>query len=143
MQIPILFQRHRGGHYEEQLLISLQGKDEETFVIARRLRAVVGEAADHEALKPSRPYIRNARARWRRGLPTVSGDRPPSLLAAQWVKKLAQSHIPLKLAELLKSGNAEEVDARVKENYFCDPLKLSNHQLRFARLLWIEESRTV
>ncbi|KAI0691004.1 P-loop containing nucleoside triphosphate hydrolase protein [Cerioporus squamosus] len=143
VRIPVRFQRHRRGHYEEQLLITFQGKDEDKFVIARRLRAIVGDAADHEALKPSKPYIRNPRARWRRDLPTVSGERPPSLLAAQWVKKLPQAHIPFKLAELLRSGNPEEVDARVKEKYFSDALKLGNHRLLFARLLWIEESRTM
>ena len=112
-------------------------------MIARRLKAVVGDAADHEALKPVTPYVNRRRAPWRHNLPTVSGERPPSLLASQWVKKLPKAHIPLKLAELLKSGSPDEIASRVQEKYFNGPMTLNSHKLIFARLLWVEEQRTV
>ncbi len=139
----MLFKRKVRGRCEEQLVITCQGANKNPFVITRRLRAVVGDAAEHEALKPVTPYVRRRRAPWRNDLPVVSGERPPSLVAAQWVKKLPRAKIPLKLARVLKSGKLDEVAAVIAEKYFGDELTMVSHKLNFARLLWIEEDRTV
>lgn len=139
----MLFKRKVRGRYEEQLVITCQGANKNPFVITRRLRAVVGDAAEHEALKPVTPYVRRPRAPWRSDLPVVSGERPPSLVAAQWVKRLPRAKIPLKLALALKSGKLDEVAAVIAERYFSGVLTMASHQIDFARLLWIEEDRTM
>lgn len=54
------------------------------------------------------------------------------------MKKLPKAQIPLKLAELLKSGSPDDIASRVQEKYFNGPMNLI-----FARLLWVEEQRTV
>ncbi|RPD55533.1 P-loop containing nucleoside triphosphate hydrolase protein [Lentinus tigrinus ALCF2SS1-7] len=142
VDLPVLLETTRRGHYGEQVAIMFRESSGNTFRIVRRVKAVVGDAADHEALKPVTPYVNRRRAPWRHGLPTMSGERPPSLLAAQWVKRLPKSHIPLKLAEILQSGSPADIASHVQEKYFSDPMNLNTHNLIFARLLWVEEHRT-
>lgn len=64
-------------------------------------------------------------------------------MAAQWVKRLPRAKIPLKLALALKSGKLDEVAAVIAERYFSGVLTMASHQIDFARLLWIEEDRTM
>ncbi|KAI1789429.1 P-loop containing nucleoside triphosphate hydrolase protein [Ganoderma leucocontextum] len=143
VSLPVRFQSERRGRFEAQLAITFHGTSQKPFVMIRRLRIVVGDAADHEALKPVTPYVRNRRVPWRKDLPTVSGERPPSLVAAQYIKKLPNARIPAKLAEALRSGTPEEIETRIWQNYFSGPLRLTTHATFFANLLWIEEDRMV
>ena len=137
------FQSESRGRFAAQLAITFQGPSKKPFVILRQLRVAVGDAADHEALKPATPYVRNRRVQWRKDLPTVSGERPPSLVAAQYIKKLPKAGIPANLAEALRSGTPEEIETRIQQNYFSGPLQSTNHATFFTNLLWIEEDRMV
>nr|VWP00270.1 Adenylate cyclase [Ganoderma boninense] len=143
VSLPVRFQSEGRGRFDAQVVITFQGANQKPFVIIRGLRVVVGDAADHDALKPVTPYVRNRRVPWRKDLPTVSGERPPSLIAAQYVKTLPKARIPANLAEALRSGTPEEIETRIRENYFSGPLQLTSHATFFANLLWIEEDRMV
>ena len=77
---PLTFKmtfRHSAlGRYEARLTLTLQGSDEEPFVIARRLLVVVvGDAQDRELLKPVARYIRPVRVREIQNLPILSGEQ--------------------------------------------------------------------
>ncbi|TBU29420.1 P-loop containing nucleoside triphosphate hydrolase protein [Dichomitus squalens] len=143
LSLPIRFTALNRGRYEEHLAITFRAVNGASFVILRRLRVTVGDAADHESLKPVTPYIRNRRVQWRKDLPTVSGERPSSFLAAQYIRKLPEARIPVELGDILKSGTPQEVETRIREKYFSEPLSLAIHASQFANLLWIEEDRMV
>ncbi len=143
VNLPVRFQSESRGRFDAQLAITFQGTNQKPFVIIRGLHAVVGDAADHVALQPVTPYVRNRRVQWRKDLPTVSGERPPSLIAAQYIKKLPKFGIPAKLMETLRSGTPEEIETRIRQNYFSGPLQSTSHTPYFTNLLWIEEDRMV
>ena len=141
--IPVRFQSETRGRFDVQLAITFQRANQKPFILVRGLHVVVGDAADHDALKPVTPYVRNRRVQWRKDLPIISGERPPSLVAAQYIKKLPKFLIPAGLMETLRSGTPEEVETRIRDNYFSGPLQLTSHATFFANLLWIEEDRMV
>ncbi|OJT08299.1 hypothetical protein TRAPUB_838 [Trametes pubescens] len=112
-----------------------------TFIIYRNLRAVVGNAADHEILRPAAPYVRRGRAQWKHGGTVVEGERPPALEAVQWAKKLPPSLIPSNLADILSNDNTREVLNQVRAQ--LPAFVNATHGQWFRVLLWVEESRMV
>ena len=143
LSLPVRFKGSNRGRYEDCLAITFKAANGASFVVLRKLRITVGDAADHETLKPSTPYVRNRRVYWRKDLPTVSGERPPSLLAAKYTKKLPQAPIPDHLLQALRSGTPEAVEALIQQTYFSEPLSLANHGRHFTNLLHVEEDRMV
>ncbi|PIL27838.1 hypothetical protein GSI_10992 [Ganoderma sinense ZZ0214-1] len=144
VSIPILFRHGGRGRYEARLEFTFQGLSGREFVIARRLLALVGEAADREVLKSVTPYIRSRRVRWDENTDVLAGDLPPRMIRPiKWARDLLPFNIPSALAEVLQSGTHPEILLRLSQEYLTDPLSLENYQSFFPVLLWIEESRMV
>ena len=112
-------------------------------MIARRLLALVGEAADREVLKSVTPYIRSRRVRWDENTDVLAGDLPPRGRPTKWSRDLLPFNIPVALADVLQSGTHPEIFLRLSQEYITDPLSLENYLSFFPVLLWIEESRMV
>ncbi|TBU41757.1 P-loop containing nucleoside triphosphate hydrolase protein [Dichomitus squalens] len=145
LRIPIRLRYEHRGLLQGRLEITFQGANGRSVLICRTLRAVVGEATERQSLKPVAPYVRRRRAPWHHGRPTVSGDRPPALVATAWVKKLTRANIPDDLANMIKTRPAEAVIGYVIQRYMQASATWSkaNHTSGFQALLWIEEARAV
>ncbi|KAI1789430.1 P-loop containing nucleoside triphosphate hydrolase protein [Ganoderma leucocontextum] len=142
--LPIRFRHGQRGHFEGRVEIVFQRTGSSSFSIWRTVKAVVGEAADRERLKPIAKYVRRPRAPWHHNRPVVSGERPPALFATPWVKKLTLAPIPTELAEMVKTKPAEAVIGYITQRYMgTGTLSKANHSPFFRALLWVEEVRAV
>ena len=137
----MLFRHVLQGRYEGRVEFTLQAPGGEPFVIARRLFVVVSDAVERELLKPVAPYRRSKRAQWKDDGPVLPGKPPKNGDAVRWAREMLHFTIPPPLAALLNVRSPEEIMARLREEYFPDPLSLANHALFFQNLLWIEERR--
>ncbi|KAI0634732.1 P-loop containing nucleoside triphosphate hydrolase protein [Trametes polyzona] len=141
--VTITFRQGIRGRAEGRLELTFKIRESQrTFIIARSLRAVVGNAADHELLRPSAPYVRRARAPWQHGRPVIEGERPPALDAVKWAVKLPPSLIPAALATILAEGSGRDVLNRVRSQ-FLPQFEPGTHGNYFRVLLWVEEARMV
>lgn len=136
-----MFRRAQRGRFQGRLEITLQDGARRPFLIVREIRAVVGNAADHELLRAVAPFVHRRPAAWRHSRDIVEGTRPPALDAVRWVKPLEQSSIPPGLFGILKNGSTTKATAAVRANYFSSALSHETHEQHFRALLWIEEYR--
>lgn len=141
--VHVIFRQEHRGRFQDRLEVTFKIlSTERTFLISRSLRAVVGNAADHELLRPAAPYVRRGRAPWKHGEVVGEGDRPPALDAVQWAKPLPPSLIPSNLADILSDGNIRDVLNQVRAKFLPEFLNATHGQW-FRVLLWVEESRMV
>ncbi|EIW51636.1 P-loop containing nucleoside triphosphate hydrolase protein [Trametes versicolor FP-101664 SS1] len=141
--VHVIFRQEHRGRFQDRLEVTFKIlSTERTFLISRSLRAVVGNAADHELLRPAAPYVRRGRAPWKHGEVVGEGDRPPALDAVQWAKPLPPSLIPSNLADILSDGNIRDVLNQVRAR-FLPEFRNATHGQWFRVLLWVEESRMV
>ena len=147
--VTVTFRHSQRGRFEGRLEITFTDiASGRTFVVVRRLCAIVGNAQDHELLKPAAPYVKNKRVQWRTpkaGGGFVEGERPPGIDDVPWVRKLPKARIPKNLEELLRKGSTSEaIDGIKKSGLFPEPMvNLDSHSRRFSCMLWIEEARMV
>ncbi|KAI0824891.1 P-loop containing nucleoside triphosphate hydrolase protein [Trametes gibbosa] len=114
-----------------------------TFIVIRQLRAIVGDAANHQLLQPAAPYVRRGRAPWKHGGAILDGNRPPALGDVVWVKKLPPSLIPSDLNTILGKGATRETINAVRTRFLPGTLGSLSHGQHFRVLLWTEEFRLV
>ncbi|OSD02639.1 P-loop containing nucleoside triphosphate hydrolase protein [Trametes coccinea BRFM310] len=130
------------GRYDGRLEITFQDvSTQRSFVVIRQLRAVVGSSADHNLLRSAAPYVRRGRAPWDSGRAIVEGERPPTLDAVRWVKKLPPSLIPSTLAGILDTGSTREVVNQIRNQFLPANFDSSTHGQHFRVRLWVEEHR--
>ena len=141
LQIAVTFRHTQRGRYQGRLEITLRNASQRTFLVIRELRAVVGNAADHDLLKAVAPYVHRRPSRWRHDTTIVAGMRPPALDAVRWVKKLDQSYIPSSLSDILKVGSTRKAIAAIRSSVLPPTLTSETHDRFFRALLWIEEYR--
>ncbi|KAI9061625.1 P-loop containing nucleoside triphosphate hydrolase protein [Trametes sanguinea] len=142
VDIIVRLTQNQRGRYDGRLEISFRdAATMRSFVVIRQLRAVVGNAADHNLLRPAAPYVRRGPAPWDNGRAIVEGERPPALDAARWVKKLPPSLIPSALAGVLDNGSTREVVNQVRNQFLPGYFDSSTHGQHFRVQLWVEEHR--
>lgn len=110
------------------------------FAFTRFLRAVVGDQADHSALRPNTPYVSKSRKPRHPEREVVPGVPPPPASAVNWVTKLPLAEIPKDFISVLNSDmKPYEIVEQLKATKL--PLVLSSgaHLKHFQALLWIEE----
>ena len=141
LHIVVSFRQEQRGRYQGRLEITVQNASQRSFLIIRELRAIVGNAADHDLLKAVAPYVHRRPSRWRHDTPVVAGMRPPALDAVRWVKKPEQSYIPSNLSDILKLGSTRKAIAAIRGGFLPPTLSSETHDRFFRALLWIEEYR--
>ncbi|KAF9527402.1 hypothetical protein CPB83DRAFT_907611 [Crepidotus variabilis] len=105
LSLTITFKAKDIGRYVDTIeFIFETGALLKRWVITREVTAIIGAAQDHEAVKPTAPFVPSARAVKKRVLEVVEGVKPPSLNAIPYVKGLPKATIPPKLALLLSNG---------------------------------------
>ncbi|KAI0777345.1 P-loop containing nucleoside triphosphate hydrolase protein [Trametes elegans] len=141
-RIDIRFRSQNRGRFSGRLEITFQDTTtQRRFVVIRQLRAIVGNAADHDLLRPAAPYVRRGRAPWQKETEVLEGERPPAMEAVRWVKTLPPSTIPAALATLLGDGATRDAINQVKSRHLPATLKNESHGQYFRVLLWLEEYR--
>lgn len=126
------------GHME--LHFSLQHTSRR-FVIARAVRAVVGDEADREFLKATAPHVQRKWVPWKNGQKYFPGRRPPALDAVPWVRKLKPYLIPPALELSLRDTTQDELTQVVREKHLPRVFDAETHSTHFKVLLWAEEWR--
>ena len=137
------FRQALRGRYQGRLELTLNDGTTRPFVIIRQLRAVVGNADDHQLLKAAAPYVHRRPLRWRAHASTMEGRRPPALDAVKWVKPLLPAVIPPALVDVLAIRSTNTAIAAIRSNHLPKTLSATTHAQHFQTLLHIEEQRLV
>lgn len=139
--IRVTLRYNERGRFEGYLAIVFQNQSQTRFVIVRELRATIGEAADHQALKADVPYVRPKRVRWRGGQQYFPGRRPPAMDAVPWIKRLRPYRIPEVVASVLRENVPSDAVAQLRAGIWPKTFSAATHGRVFKLLLWIEEYR--
>ncbi|KAF4616960.1 hypothetical protein D9613_008723 [Agrocybe pediades] len=139
--IFVTFKQAHFGRYEDRLELTLEDTQlKRRFLIARTLRAIVGNKTEHEALRPRAPYVPRTRSKPKRILNVVDGPPPPALTAVRYVVSLPQAKIPAFLETALAgSGSTSRLSSHIKKVFMPASLHSGTHGSFFKNLLWIEE----
>ncbi|KAJ7150890.1 P-loop containing nucleoside triphosphate hydrolase protein [Mycena crocata] len=111
------------------------------FIIARILRVIVGNRADHEMFRPSAPYIPRKRANRQPETSIVPGVLPPSLNVVPYIVPLPKALIPTNVASALATGTTANIVANIRRLFLPPILDSKTYGRHFKHLLWIEEFR--
>jgi helicase MOV-10 len=138
------FEQKHIGRYEDRLELVFEDTQlKKRFVISRLLRAIVGNQAEHEALRPIAPYVPRKRTTRTPESQVVPGVPPPSSTAIPYVSRLPFADIPVNLSNLLTdSQSSEKKLADIKRLYLSGLFSSQTYARHFKCLLWIEEHRT-
>ncbi|TFK72809.1 RNA helicase [Pluteus cervinus] len=140
IQVKVTLQTNYVGRYDDRiefLFEDLQAKYK--FVISRPVRAVVGDRADHQSLRPVAPFVPRPRTRRQREEDVVAGPPLPEASAIQYTTRLLPANIPPHLADVLSKQSQREVVAAVKQDYLPQILSTATYSRHFKTLVWIEE----
>ncbi|TEB29940.1 P-loop containing nucleoside triphosphate hydrolase protein, partial [Coprinellus micaceus] len=128
--VKFKFNKRSIGRYEDRIEFTFEDKHlKKRFAITRPLRVIVGNETDHEALKPTSPYVDpRSRNRASRHEPSkvgvVLGVPPPSLHAVKY------GPVSLK----------QQIDD-IQRMFLPPDLTSVTYARHFKHLLWIEEYR--
>ncbi|KAJ7636873.1 P-loop containing nucleoside triphosphate hydrolase protein [Roridomyces roridus] len=139
----VKFRQDYNGRVEDRLEILFEDLQlRKRFIIARTLHVVVGNRADHEAMRPIAPYVPRKRNAAQPELDVVEGVAPPSLKAIPYVGKLPKAPIPAGLAATLSfNGPTASIIGDLRPQYLPYVLDSKTYARHFKHLLWIEEYR--
>jgi helicase MOV-10 len=146
IQLTIAFKQTHIGRYEDRLELVFEDiQIKKRFFIARTLKAIVGNKADHEALQPKAPYV--PRTRSRRNViaekDIVEGVKPPALNAIRYVVVLPKAKIPTHLHNILAgSETTAKVTATVRKVFMPQVFNSDTYGRHFKHLLWAEEFKS-
>ena len=143
MVLSVTFKQAHIGRYEDRLeLVFRDTQLGQQFIITRTFKAIVGDKALHEHLKPKMPYIPRARSARKEITEVVEGVKPPALTAIQYVAALPKAEIPVPLRKLLEgSESIGRISKQLKSAFLPAGLNSKTYGRFFKYLLWIEESK--
>jgi helicase MOV-10 len=142
VQLPIKFRQCHRGRYDDR--VDIMFKDyrlQQGFIISRTLHAIVGNASDHEFLKPKAPFVPRPRSRRSPASEVIPGVEPESTKAIPWVVELPIASIPQRLSSTLASGSFKETLEAIRRVHLPPSLQADTYNRHFQTLLWIEEYR--
>lgn len=142
ISLEIGFRQSHIGRYEDRLEIVLEDVSlKKQFIIAKPLRAIVGNSADHELLKPKAPFVPRPRTKRQEETDVVEGVPPTALNAVPYLGRLPRAVMPGPLFTDLSSGSFSDILGRVRRVYLPGALDSNTYGRYFKHLLWIEEFR--
>jgi helicase MOV-10 len=133
------------GRYEDMLEIRFaRVSNNQQFSVTRKVKAIIGDAADYALLLPTAPYAQRRRANreairdWIPGVPLTRSS------PIAWRSRLLQYKIPekdlpiLSLPPVNTNAGGDVVPPEIR-SYLPRTLNLSTHADTFCKLLWLEE----
>ncbi|KZS97367.1 P-loop containing nucleoside triphosphate hydrolase protein [Sistotremastrum niveocremeum HHB9708] len=140
--IAIEFYPQHLGSFEERVTLLFEDRRlSQRFVVMRTLKAIVGDAADYEELRPSAPYVR---PKWQARNDVgevIPGEAPPALSSVKWVVPLPLAKIPLNLASILCLGSDREVEDKLRSTVLPRSFNADTYGAHFRVLLHAEEKK--
>ncbi|KAG8853053.1 hypothetical protein FRB96_008431 [Tulasnella sp. 330] len=128
------------GHYDDRLeLVFADSVTLHRFVIVRPIQAIVGVIADHEALKPTAPYVRPAPRPREPELQIVEGEQPPALARIVWKVVLLFADIPAYVWSALGQPSMADTLRRVQNTLLPSLLQPTTYAKHWKMLLWLDE----
>lgn len=131
------------GRFNDRIEIVLQDRMlRNQFAITRTIKAVVGNSADFDLLKPSAPYKPLERVNLAKepDVTVVRGIRPPQLAEIEWAVVIPPSLPPETLKILINSENRGRVVDALKRIWLPPPpLRVDTYTRHFRVLLHVEE----
>lgn len=130
------------GQYEDTMELTFHkvmpgSRTAEQFVIARRIRAVVGSPEDHERLKPTAPYVRaRPKAAHQKPRRIIRFVRPPTWSYTKWKISLPEFK---PLDDIVNAAFGHHAKAALRQ--YVPQLTLETYAKFFQALLWIEEEQ--
>ncbi|KAF5329141.1 hypothetical protein D9611_013223 [Ephemerocybe angulata] len=142
--VVVAFEQKYIGRYEDRLELVFEDRQlQKQFYITRPLRAIVGDKADHEALKPVAPYVPRQQTNRIPETTVVEGVAPPSTQSIKYVSKLPLATIPPNLLAILRDTKsiAKQLE-EIKKLFVPRDFNSDTYARFFKNLLWIEEHRS-
>ncbi|KAM6492610.1 P-loop containing nucleoside triphosphate hydrolase protein [Amanita muscaria] len=141
--IQVAFKQKHVGRCEDRLEMVFEDVQlAKRFLISKSLSAIVGNKADHEALKAKAPYVPQPRTSREPENDVVEGVQPPATKAVPYVDRLPHAYIPSPLLSTLSSGTTGDIVARVRRTFLPREFSSETYARFFKHLLWIEEYRS-
>ncbi|TFY71300.1 hypothetical protein EVG20_g1693 [Dentipellis fragilis] len=142
-QIVVAFQQTDAliGRFQDKLEIAFEDETHGRFSIVRPAKAVVGDSAEYEQLKPEMPYVPRQKGVKRPVRKIVEGIPPPAPNAVKWVKKLPASGIPQYIIDILSVKPVDDIVNKLKLNVIRGELTPKVYAMHFKTLIWVEEHR--
>ncbi|THG94463.1 hypothetical protein EW026_g7017 [Hermanssonia centrifuga] len=113
------------------------------FLIARSLKAIVGNKAEYNAMQPKAPFIPRKRTRRDPETDIIPGDPPPALGTITYVVKLPQFPVPERMSYVLSHGGAlTNIVRQFRASVLPKTLDDATYGRHFKVLLWAEEHRS-
>jgi helicase MOV-10 len=146
IQLAVSFKEPFIGRYEDRLELVFEDTQlKKQFVIARSLKVIVGNKAEHEALQPKTAYVPRTRST-RKIIPEqdiVEGVKPPALNAIRYVVSLPKATIPTHLHNILASSETmAKVVSTVRKVFMPQDFNSDTYGRHFKQLLWVEEFKS-
>jgi helicase MOV-10 len=130
------------GQFADRLEISFENTTlRQRFVIARHIKAIVGNRAEYELLRPRAPYVAQHRAPREPESDVVAGPPPPATSTVAWVVKLTKAPIPTTLAAILSSGSVRDNLEELRRTVLPAVLDCDTYGSYWKTVIWIEEQR--
>lgn len=133
------------GRFEDRLELTFEDFHlSKRFAIVRPVAVIVGNREDHEAIKPTAPYVPRVRkaAIPERSLAIDEGPKPPALAEVKWVVRLPTYDIPSALEDVIASTrNSRELITRLKTDFLPSRLRTDSYTRHFQTLLHVEEAQ--
>ncbi|KAF8804655.1 RNA helicase [Phlegmacium glaucopus] len=141
LTLVIGFKQVHIGRYQDRLeLIFEDTQLKKRFIITRALKAIVGNKAEHEELRPKAPYVPRSRSNRIAVLEVVEGVKPPATSIIPYVVPLPQAPIPDRLRSILSGKDSvAKITGQIKNIFIPRDLDSSSYGQHFKHLLWIEE----
>ncbi|KAF6753774.1 RNA helicase [Ephemerocybe angulata] len=146
--LALVFHPSFAGQYEDTLeIIFWKHEDlDGTFLITRRVKATVGDRADHEQIRASAPYTgpRHVPKFNAEGVKVVQSLRPPTWTETVWTERLPEFKVPERIVEAAFAPNLERRQNVAKANVqrlMPAVFNLDTYATWWQVLLWVEEEQ--
>jgi helicase MOV-10 len=132
------------GHFSTYVEFSFEDPVQDRyFIILRSIKAVLGNQAEYDAIRPTAQYEGRQRRRHENisDSQVVPGERPADLSRHPYGTKLKQYQIPIDLEDALNNG-PQDLDAvmkRLPAKYNSTVLNKKTHISILKTQLWVEE----
>ncbi|KAH6905317.1 RNA helicase [Coprinopsis sp. MPI-PUGE-AT-0042] len=141
--VKLTFRNNFIGRYEDRLELVFEDTQlKKRFMISRPLQIVVGNQAEHEALRPKIPYTPRPRTAREPIKKTVKGVRPRAADAIRYVTDLPHAYIPARLLAVLNgSESIKKQVAHIRRVHLPAEVSSSTYARHIKTLLWVEEHK--
>jgi helicase MOV-10 len=132
------------GHYSTHVELSFEDPTQDRyFIILRSIKAVLGNQAEYEAIRPTAQYEGRQRRRHENisDSQVVPGERPAEFSRHPYATRLKQYRIPIDLEDSLNNGpqDLDTVMKRLPAKYSSTILDKKTYISILKTQLWVEE----